>query len=329
MREEVGPFTAIAESALTEYGLEGASLTFIRHSDNVTFKVEAPDSGAFLLRLHVPLTRAMGAHGADVAAVASELAWLEALCRDTDLVLQKPIRNRQSNLVTPIAAEDRQVNCTLLHWMAGQPYQRDLESENTAFQIGEILARLHLHASQWDPPAGFQRPRRDSAYFEAMLRGLRPAVSDGQISPSDYEVLETSVALLIDMLSALPQDRQTVGIMHADGHKGNMLYDAGRIRLIDFSFCAVGNYMFDLGICFADMKEPLRRAFLGAYQSLRPLPGDYQRLVEGFFVGSMVGTFCYWVDNPKARDLLVRKVSQIAGDYAEKFNRGEFFWFQG
>ena len=162
-----------------------------------------------------------------------------------------------------------------------------------------------------------------------MLRGLRPAVNDGRISLSDYGALETSIALLTGMLGALPQDRQTVGIMHADGHKGNMLYDEGKVRLIDFSFCAFGNYMFDLGICFADMKEPLHRAFLDAYQSLRPLPRDYQRLVEGFFVGGMVGTFSYWVDNPDAQELLVRKAPQIVGDYAKEFNRGEFFWFRG
>ena len=37
---EIVPFTAIAERALAKYRLEGAALTFIRHSDNVTFKME-------------------------------------------------------------------------------------------------------------------------------------------------------------------------------------------------------------------------------------------------------------------------------------------------
>lgn len=87
--------------------------------------------------------------------------------------------------------------------------------------------------------------------------------------------------------------------------------------------------MFDLGICLADMKEPLHEAFLDGYQSLRPLPAGYARLIEGFFVGSMVGTFCYWVDNPRAQALLARKVPQIARDYAVKYNRGQPFWFTG
>jgi Ser/Thr protein kinase RdoA (MazF antagonist) len=136
---------------------------------------------------------------------------------------------------------------------------------------------------------------------------------------------------LTETLRSLDENRQTHGIMrgimHADTHKGNMLHHDGEIRLIDFSFCAVGNYMFDLGICFSDMKESLHRAFLEGYQSLRALPDDHQRLIEGFFVGSMVGTFSHWVANPRAQEMLAVKVPQIARDYAAKFNRGEYFWF--
>ena len=115
--------------------------------------------------------------------------------------------------------------------------------------------------------------------------------------------------------------------MHADPHKGNMLYDQDQIRLIDFSFCSWGNYMFDLGVCLSDMKEQLHRAFLAGYESLRALPAGYQRLVEGFFVGSMVGTFSYWAGNPGMQEVLRRNVPQIARMYTEKYNRGEHFWF--
>jgi hypothetical protein len=75
------------------------------------------------------------------------------------------------------------------------------------------------------------------------------------------------------------------------------------------------------------MKESLHRAFLEGYQHLRPLPAGYQRLIEGFFVGSVVGTFSFWVANPRAQELLATKVPQIAKEYAAKYNRGEHFWF--
>jgi Ser/Thr protein kinase RdoA (MazF antagonist) len=329
MEEKQIHFNDIARQAVAEYDVQDYTLIFIRHSDNVTFKVESPGLDAYLLRIHIPVTRAMGTHGADARAVNSELLWLEALSQDTDLVLQKPVRNRAGTLVTQVFAENAAlpVNCTLMHWVDGQSYHRDLESEQTAHQIGEILAKLHLHASQWQIPEGFKRPKRDIGYFQGVLRGIQPALKNDRISPSDYSEFETSIALLTEMLRSLDEDRHTHGIMHADTHKGNMLYHDGEIQLIDFSFCAFGNFMFDLGICCSDMKESLHRAFLEGYQSLRTLPDDHQRLIEGFFVGSMVGTFSYWVANPHMQELLVTKVPQIAGDYAAKFNRGEHFWF--
>ncbi|MBN1936854.1 MAG: phosphotransferase, partial [Anaerolineae bacterium] len=57
--------------------------------------------------------------------------------------------------------------------------------------------------------------------------------------------------LLGNMMSRLNDNRQTSGVIHADVHKGNLLYQAGEIRLIDFGFCTVENFMFDLGICLS------------------------------------------------------------------------------
>lgn len=327
-------FDSLASRALAEYDIEPFSLAFLRHSDNVTYKVETPGSDAFLLRLHVPVTNAMGAHGADFDAVYSELLWLEALSEDTELVLQEPVRNRAGALVTQVPTGDGNtaINCSLLRWVDGQPYHRDLECERTARQIGVILATLHRHASRWEIPPGFKRPVRDIPYFEGVLRGLQPALDDGRIAAHDFGVYETSIGLLTDMMRSLEESCESYGIMHADTHKGNMLYYEGEIyegeiRLIDFGFCAFGNYMFDLGIGLGDMEEHLQRACLDGYQSVRALPDGYQRLTEGFFVGSIVGTFSFWVANPRAQELLARKVPQIARDNAAKFNRAESFWF--
>ena len=328
MEENPHPFDEIAKQVLANYELLEPCPTFIRHSDNVTYKVTTANSETFLLRIHIPVTSAMGAHGASVDMVNSEVTWLLALGQETNLTLQKPIRNRSGALVTCMPKEDGStINCTLLGWVDGKPYTRELETERTAYRIGTLLATLHNQASQWKIPEGFKRPRRDKNYFENMLSGIMPAVKDGRISLSDYSELSRSISLLIDMISRLDEGQQFHGILHADTHKGNMLYHEGEIRLIDFSFCAFGNYMFDLGICLSDMKEELHRFCLQGYQSVRGLPVNYQQMIEAFFIGSIVGAFSFWVPNPNAQEILARKVPQITRDYAAKFNQGEHFWF--
>jgi Ser/Thr protein kinase RdoA (MazF antagonist) len=328
MEENQFTFDEIAKQVLANYELLEPRLTFIRHSDNVTYKVTTANSETFLLRIHVPVTTAMGTYGANIDMVNSEVTWLLALGQETDLTLQNPIRNRSGALVTCLPKEDGStINCTLLSWVDGKPYIRELETEKTAYRIGTLLATLHNHASRWKTPNGFKRPRRDKKYFENMLSGIMPAVKDGRISLSDFSELSRSISLLIDMVSQLDEGQQFHGIIHADTHKGNMLYHEGEIRLIDFSFCAFGNYMFDLGICFSDMKEELHRFCLQGYQSLRELPMNFKQMIEGYFIGSIVGTFSFWVSNPNAQEILARKVPQITRDCAAKFNQGEHFWF--
>jgi Ser/Thr protein kinase RdoA (MazF antagonist) len=258
----------------------------------------------------------------------SEMLWLEALRKDTALELQEPIPTQEGSWVATVPAGDGSIlHCTLLGWLEGEPYHRALESPETAAQIGVILAELHQHAAGWRLPPGFTRPARDAAYFEGVLAALIPAVDDGRIAPGDFAALARSVELLLERMAGPGGDQGGEGILHADTHKGNMLYQAGKIRLIDFSFCAFGNFLFDLGICFGDMKPELHADCLAGYRSVRPLPAGHEAWIEGLFLGSIVGTFSFWAANPAAQDSLRRKVPQVVRDYAEKFNRGELFWF--
>ena len=319
-------FTEVARQALEAYGLAESPYTYLQHSENVTFKVEHPDGGARLLRIHTPLDRSMGNHGANAAMVKSELLWLEALRRETDLPVQQPVRNREEQLVTSIAAKRRVFHCTLLEWLEGELYARSLESEETAAQLGALVGKLHHFGAHWQAPEGFTRPKRDRVYFKKAIEALRPTTEDGRASSQDFRRLETSVEILTDLMRVLPKKGRD-GILHGDLHKGNFLYHEGQMRLIDFSMCAIGNYMFDLGVCLSDMSTVLHPIFLESYRDWMPLPANYARLVEGFFLGSMVATFSFWVNLPEGQELLVRKISLIAQEYAARFNRDERFWF--
>lgn len=324
------PYLLIAERLPAFYGLENCQLDFLQHSDTITYKVTHRASGrVFLLRLHVPVTAAMGSHGDDITALRSELAWLEALNQDTNLVLQHPVRSTNGELAVSVLDEVtlKPVNATLLTWLDGESYRREFENEDMAWQMGVILAKLHGHASLWQPPSWFTRPTRDAVYFDTMLEGLRPAVQTGRIRQTDFLELERSVRRLQATMCTLGNNPKRCGIMHADPHKGNLLFQGREVRLIDFSFCAVGDYLFDLSVALADLRPELHRSFWSGYKSLRLPPEGYQTLVEAFFIGMMVGTFNYLAAKPETQAILNRKVPQIAQEYAVKFNRGESFWF--
>ena len=86
--------------------------------------------------------------------------------------------------------------------------------------------------------------------------------------------------------------------------------------------------MLDLGICLADMSPQLHVIMLQNYARLFRLPLEYKRLIEGFYIGSFVGTLAFFIDSPQAQETLIRKTALVAREYAARFNRDERFWFE-
>ena len=319
-------FADVARQALKAYSLADAPCLLLQHSENVTFKVNAGHE-ARLLRIHSPRSAFMGKHGADAKMVNSEMVWLEALRRETDLPVQQPIMNDQSQFVTTITQGKRKFNCTLLEWLEGEPYRRGLENEQSAAQLGALVGMLHQFSKTWQTPAGFMRPKRDVAYFRKTMETLKPATEDGRISYRDFKSLETAIDLLTQMMGLIRKKNRMEGLLHGDLHKGNFIVHQGQIRLIDFSMSATGSYLFDLGVGLSDMNLMLHPVFLEEYQKYTSLPPNYARLIEGFFLAGMVMTFSYWLELPEAQEELVHEVSLVAREYATKFNRDERFWF--
>lgn len=328
METDLDFFNELAGRALTYYVLGSVSLDFINHSENVTFRVTPDNGGTYLLRLHSPKNPAMGDHGSNPAAVRSEMQWIEAL-HQNGLPVQNPVRNTQGEWVTQLTLDNGQrLNCTLLEWIGGTVYERGMESENTVAQMGEIVGKLHLHSSRWKRPRGFTRPARDPGYFDSCLALLTPAVDDRRIDYNDFKELESAVDKLKAIMRKQPKTRQTNGLLHGDLHRGNFLYDEGEIRLIDFSFCCFGSYMFDLGICLAGIHPDLHDLFLVNYDRLFPLPKNYSETIEGYFLGGYIGTLSFWVNDPEAQEIFVKRVPYVAQEYAAPFNRGDRFWFK-
>lgn len=310
-----------AYRALQQYPIRPVLVTFLQHSENLTFRVDCADA-VFLLRLHSPRTPGFGAIGNNRQAIESELLWLAAL-REEGLPVPAPVMNARGKAVSQV----ERIHATLLAWQEGELLTREAESEATAAQIGALVGRIHAHARQWTLPAGFTRPERDEAYFQEALHALWPAVRDGRITHPDYQTFETALGILHDEIRRLPRTPETWGLLHGDLHRGNFLLHEGKIGLIDFSMCAFGHFAYDLATCLSNVRQAFHPLFIENYTQFMPLPPNFGRLLEGYFVASAVATFALWVTDAQAQETLVRRVAYIAREYAARFNRDERFWF--
>lgn len=310
-----------ARRALALYAIKPEEVTFLQHSENVTFRVDAQD-GTYLLRLHTPATPAFGEHGASKAAVNSEMLWLEALQK-----ARFPVPPPLQTITGEYSGDVDGLNVTMLKWLDGEQLTLETESEETAAQIGALVGRLHQQSLHWKPPRGFTRPRRDLSYFENAMLALWPAVEDGRIAAQDYKTLQNSISWLSNEMHNIGQTRPLYGLIHGDLHRGNFLVGDGKIKLIDFSMSAFGHFAYDLGTCLSNVRTAYHSVFMEHYLKYCSMPAKYERLIEAYFLGSYVVTFSLWISDPDSQETLVQRVPLIAQEYAARFNREESYWF--
>jgi Ser/Thr protein kinase RdoA (MazF antagonist) len=90
-RAQIERLRRLGRAALAGYGLEGAQITLLRYEHNTTFRVDGA-GGPYVLRINRP-----GVH--TPATIASEMAWLRAVRRDTGLGVPEPVAARDGSLV--------------------------------------------------------------------------------------------------------------------------------------------------------------------------------------------------------------------------------------
>src|ERR1044072_8863088 len=117
-RGQVARLKRLAEMALRDFGIAEARLRPRTHMENTTFKVETAQGGPYVMRIH----RSTGVDGhprRTEEQIGSEMGWLAAIRRDTDLVVPEPVRTRDGALLTITEVEgvpDLRI-CVLFHWV--------------------------------------------------------------------------------------------------------------------------------------------------------------------------------------------------------------------
>ncbi len=334
-------WNGLALSVLSEYNVSAAQLIFLGHSENVTFCVdtrnnqnfvtseENDEQGLFLLRIHYPIAKFRDRIWQQHTVIESELMWLTALHRDTDLVVPYPVQNLSGTYITSIAIDDTSetLNCTLLKWIDGSP----LDTEPTAMQargIGELMAQLHQHASLWELPSGFTRPKYDWEQLHTSLMKLRSLIDAGTISLTDFAVLESVVQRISNVMTALEKTRANWGLIHADLNENNYIFYAGEVQAIDFSCCGFGYYFYDIAHTLLHLFPKNRRSFVRGYQSVCQLRDNYRSILEAFFLGAIINNFAFLASQPNEHNYLLETVPYVSESFCSKYFRGEAFLFE-
>lgn len=149
----------LAQRATNRYGLPtGVTVRLINLSENATYRLDDPATGSkWALRVHRE-----GYHSR--TAIASEIAWQQALKTAGAAITPSPIKGLDGEIIQTVAIDalPRPRNVVLFEWEAGaEPAQTDI----AGFELlGETAAHMHLHSRAWRRPAWFERHKIGRAH---------------------------------------------------------------------------------------------------------------------------------------------------------------------
>jgi Ser/Thr protein kinase RdoA (MazF antagonist) len=260
-------FGDIAQAALERYDVSpGARLEFVRHGENVTFRVFDADR-SFGLRLARP-----GYH--TLRAIHSEVSWMEAL-RAAGLRTPEAVLGRNGEVVQEFRDDGSDHVVVAFEWVDGTPLP-ETQATDPWEQLGAIMARIHVHGRQWIPPAWFERPAWD---LEALV-GDRPRWGDpcpeGVWPDADRALLLEARAAVRMRLHEIGTAPDRFGLVHSDLGFENVLVTAdGDTIVIDFDDSGASWYVYEIAsVLYALEDDPRVGEFTDA------LVAGYRREAE-------------------------------------------------
>ncbi len=269
----------MARAALAHYDLDVRSVRLITNATNGIFRVDTACGEIHVLRISDP----KGCH--DVDEIRSEMMWLGALRRDTDLGVPLPLETKDGALAATIRVDGvpEPRHCVVFSWLLGSDLA-DRLSLDTATRFGVLAAGLHEHAASFVPPPGFRVRSLDGVfpYTDPTFSFVEPVVlfdeSNAEVVPAERrDVFRRTIDRVQEELDRVRAEGGPPRVTHNDLHQWNVKVCRGRLRVLDFEDLAWGHPVQDVATTLyyvedVDGHEELWDAFRHGYERVAEWP---------------------------------------------------------
>ncbi|MCP5020826.1 MAG: phosphotransferase [bacterium] len=263
-----------SRAALRQYDLDIKRVDLIGKDTNLIYRVTATNGRCYALRLAYPGWRKR-------ENAVSEVMWLDALARETDIPVPSIVRAKNGSGVVDACAKgsDLSQHALLMTWLPGVPLGKRLTEENLS-KMGDLFGRMHLHAETWKPPTGFS----DDRFDRFMSHGEAPVLFDKSSLKPFSARQRGAIVTMRDIVEAAyaamnPTDMR---VIHCDLWHDNIMLHNGVLTPFDFEDTIWGYRIHDLAMAMLDLIESVGLARYGtllpifkeAYERRMPWPQE-------------------------------------------------------
>ena len=181
----------------------------------------------------------------DRQEVQAELDWMAALAEAGARVV-RPLAARGGALLVESVLDGRPAWVACFTAAPGRPARKPDDYVDPVLDSwAGLLADLHRHARAHPAGSGGRR----SWHGDRVFLTARQA-RDARVAPA-HELLGRLEA----WLRALPADRDTHGLTHADLHLGNLNVDGGSVTAFDFDDACLHFYLHDVAVAVTSIRK--------------------------------------------------------------------------
>ncbi len=307
----------VALQVLQRYPFQVKEIRFLAKESNTHYTVITNDNQRYVLRIYSDMETTQ-------ADNLTELFWLRALQRDTDLCVTEPIPDCEGRYLNLVCTDDRPaMRCVVFSWVPGRSLSHYLSPRNYE-KFGWVLARLHQHAETLQLPETLAPRRWDRLFYF-------PDEPDLIHHPKYRHLFHKERIWLLDkvmenaqmLLDRLYSDPAPI-LIHSDLHMWNVRLHKGSFCLMDFEAVLMGYPVQDVAITLyygtkRDDYAELSAAFQQGYSRLRPWPIETQYQLETLWAARMVNFINYSARiEPDPREYIRRCCADL-WDYLERF----------
>ena len=247
------------------------------------FRIDAGGSGnseRYVLRVYRGVDH-------EARAIESQMRWLDALGRETSVVVSEPVRNRRGAYVTSLGRGGAGVFCVMTRWVCGRRcFFKTGPSPETLRQVGRVMAQIHAHGLEFGRRGGVCCPKWDWEGLFGRTSRWHPAQRP-QLTEEMSRLVSRVMRLAKRVMRRLGTGPSVFGLIHGDLIQANYLLHEGKIGVIDFADSGRGYFLYDMAVTLLMLRQfegyPEKRvAFLGGYREVRAVSAEHEALLDTF-----------------------------------------------